>query len=118
MAQLAMASVTGQLVLVQVTGVNRTATSHRPHWPAREIDAPPVIEDGLAKFHSIIGTNSSENANGAYPNPMVLCTDGTVWTRGYNVHGYLGTGLVHVVNGSNTYVRQEQFGFTWRPVLL
>ena len=98
--------------------VNRTVASHRPHWPAREIDAPPVIEDGLAKFHSIIGTNSAEVANGQYPNPMVLCTDGTVWTRGYNLHGYLGTGLVHVVNGSNTYVRQETYGFTWRPVLL
>ena len=97
---------------------NRTVAAHRPHWPAREIDAPPVIEDGLAKFHSIIGTNSAEVANGQYPNPMVLCTDGTVWTRGYNLHGYLGTGLVHVVNGSNTYVRQETYGFTWRPVLL
>ena len=98
--------------------VNRTVTSHRAHWPAREIDAPPVIEDGLAKFHSIIGTNSSETANGQYPNPMVLCTDGTVWTRGYNLNGYLGTGTIHVVNGQQTYVRQEQYGFTWRPVLL
>ena len=97
---------------------NRTVTSQRAHWPAREIDAPPVIEDGLAKFHSIIGTNASETANGQYPNPMVLCTDGTVWTRGYNLNGFLGTGLVHVVNGQNTYVRQEQYGFTWRPVLL
>ena len=97
---------------------NRTSTSHRAHWPAREIDAPPVIEDGLAKFHSIIGTNASENANGQYPNPMVLCTDGTVWTRGYNHHGYLGTGIIHVTNAANTYVRQEFHGFTWRPVLL
>lgn len=97
---------------------NRTATSNRAHWPAREIDAPPVIADGLAKFHSIIGTNSAEVANGQYPNPMVLCTDGTVWTRGYNLNGSLGTGLVHVVSGLTTNVRQEQYGFTWRPVLL
>ncbi len=97
---------------------NRTVSSHRAHYPAREIDAPPVIEDGLAKFHSIIGTNSSEVANGQYPNPMVLCTDGTVWTRGYNLNGYLGTGLIHTVSGQTTNVRNEQYGFTWRPVLL
>lgn len=98
--------------------VNRTATSFRPHWPAREISAPPVIEDGLAKFHSIIGINPHAAQNGQYPNPMVLCTDGTVWTRGINTNGYLGTGVVHYVNGGANNVRNEESNFTWRPVML
>lgn len=97
---------------------NRTATANGPRWPAREIDAPPVIEDGLAKFHSIIGINPSSNANAQYPNPMILCTDGTVWTRGYNVNGYLGIGLTHFTSGAANNVRKEYYGFVWRPVLL
>lgn len=97
---------------------NRTVTNFRAHWPAREIDAPPVIEDGLAKFHSIVGLNLADASGGQQPNPMILCTDGTVWTRGYNLNGYLGIGLVQPYSGANSYARQEQYNFAWRPVLL
>jgi hypothetical protein len=97
---------------------NRTSTTFRAHWPAREIDAPPVIEDGLAKFHSIVGLNLADTSGGQQSNPMILCTDGTVWTRGHNVNGYLGTGLVQPYSGANSQARQEQYGFVWRPVLL
>lgn len=97
---------------------NRTTTSFRAHWPAREIDAPPVIEDGLAKFHSIVGLNVSEYTAAQASNPMVLCTDGTVWTRGYNVNGHLGIGNTHSPNGQANYIRREEAQFMWRPVLL
>jgi alpha-tubulin suppressor-like RCC1 family protein len=98
--------------------VNRTATTFRAHWPAREIDAPPVIEDGLAKFHSIVGLNISEYTAAQASNPMVLCTDGTVWTRGYNANSHLGIGNTHSPNGQANYIRREESQFMWRPVLL
>ena len=79
---------------ISSTWPNRTATSVRAHYPAREVEPPPPIVDGLAKFHSFYTGFVHEFSAGAACSLYVLCTDGTVWTKGYNAHGANGTGYM------------------------
>lgn len=99
------------------TWPNRSATSHRAHYPARECDAPPVIQDGYAKFVSAISINAEETS-GQYPTLFVLCSDGTVWARGHNYYGISGTGYVQQLEPSNAYnyTYADNGSFGWRQV--
>jgi len=99
------------------TWPNRTAIAHRGHYPARECDTPPVIEDGYAKFVS--GAFFHLNVtNSQAPTFIVLCSDGTAWARGNNYYGPAGTGYVQRVEPANgyNYTYAEEATFGWRQV--
>lgn len=101
------------------TWPNRTSTSHRGHYPAREVDAPPPIQDGYAKFHSFFA-GAVQESNSQQPVLYVLCTDGTVWTKGYNWWGANGTGYVQRLEPANgyNYTTAEEYNCHWRQVRL
>lgn len=99
------------------TWPNRVGTSNRGHYPARECDPPPVIQDGYAKFVSGIICNLNGAANNN-PTFFVLCSDGTVWARGANYYGPAGTGYVQRREPANNYnyTYSDEASFGWKQV--
>ena len=98
------------------TWTERTATSHRAMYPAREVDPPPPIQDGYAKFHSMMSVPTEPNTQQAMV--VVLCTDGTAWVRGRDYYGTGGTRHTQRDQGTVAHYSANEYNYVWKQVRL
>lgn len=103
---------------ISPTWPNQTSTTWRAHYPAREVDMPPPVQDGYAKFidYAVLATESSSQMA-----LIFLLDDGTVWTKGYDYYRMLGTGdfiwrSTAAGYSGYSYYYGEHHNFGWRQV--
>lgn len=90
-----------------------TGTNARAQYPAREVTAPPPIEDGYAKFKDMFIISNA----GVETTVFCLLDDGTLWSRG---EGYLGPrgNKLSLGYGNAEYflVGNQRYDTSWKQV--
>lgn len=90
-----------------------TAVNTRAQYPAREVTAPPPIEDGYAKFKDMFIVSNA----GVETTIFCLLDDGTLWSRGEGYYGPKGTKLsLHYVNAEYMYIGSQRVDVSWKQV--
>jgi alpha-tubulin suppressor-like RCC1 family protein len=90
-----------------------TPTTNRAHYPAREVESPQPVLQGYATIKDVV-TLIAENSD----RTAVFCllSDGTVWAKGGNVRGELGTKQVMNFYSDGTNPQSVQHGnLRWNP---
>ena len=86
-------------------------TTNRAHYPAREVESPQPVCQGYATIKDIVAMSSN---NSDQTRVFCLLSDGTVWVKGSNVDGEMGTKQVMIYNATAPIT--INFGNTrWNP---
>jgi alpha-tubulin suppressor-like RCC1 family protein len=88
-------------------------TTNRAHYPAREVESPQPVRQGYATIKDIVAMST---ANSDLTRVFCLLSDGTVWAKGSNTRGEMGTRytMTYYTDGVNTV--SFQWGNTrWNP---
>ena len=88
-------------------------TTNRNHYPAREVESPQPVRQGYATIKDIVAMSSN---NSDQARVFCLLSDGTVWVKGSNVRGEMGTKQVMVYYSDGTNAPTFQHGnVRWNP---
>ncbi len=93
-------------------------TTNRSHYPAREVESPQPVRQGYATIKDIVAMSSN---NSDQTRVFCLLSDGTVWVKGSNVRGEMGTKQVmtYYFDGANTpsiFHGNLRFNPTWQQI--
>lgn len=88
-------------------------TTNRDHYPSREVESPQPVRQGYATIKDIVAMSSN---NSDQTRVFCLLSDGTVWVKGSNVDGEMGTKQVMVYYSDGVNTPTFNFGnVRWNP---
>ena len=88
-----------------------TPATNRAHYPAREVESPQPVSQGYATIKDIVAMSSAQSDE---TRVFCLLSDGTVWAKGSNLKGEMGTKQVMIYNATAPIT--INFGNTrWNP---